>query len=388
MKKRCRIRCIRKCFLLVWLIVFSLFVFALSSAAENITVGIGEEEWESFSQSIPGEAEEYFPQGSFEGAESFNSAVNEMTTPKYIVSAVLNMLGVEVRGAFSLLFLLMGVIIISALISAVAKMADNPTLKAVMRYCSLGAVFASVIYVFCAHFERLELFFDRISAFFCGMIPITASVWALGGNVSTATAGSATLYCFLNVFEGLWASSAIPVCTLVIMLGFCDVLCSELKTCRIVGCVKKIYGFFLGLSMTVLLSSLAAQTALTAAADSVAARTGRLVSSTVIPVVGGNIGEALRTVASSVTYLKSIFGIGGIIIIAILVLPMVFTILLTRFAFSTASAFADILGCEDESKLLSVFSEAYGSVLAVVAGVGMMFVLALCIFMKTVVAVA
>ena len=96
MKKRCRIRCIRKCFLFVLLIVFSLFVFALSSAAENITVGIGEEEWESFSQSIPGEAEEYFPQGSFEGTESFNSAVNEMTTPKYIVSAVLNMLGVAI----------------------------------------------------------------------------------------------------------------------------------------------------------------------------------------------------------------------------------------------------------------------------------------------------
>ena len=382
------IRRVKKYGTVLLLLVCMVLAFSVSVSAESVTSGIAKEEWDGFANAIPPEVEEYFPQDSFEGEESFSSAINEMTTPKYIVSALLQMIGVELSGTLKLLFLLIGVIIISAIVSALSKLTDNPTLRAIMRYCSLGAVFASVVYVFLEHFERLELFFERISAFFYGMIPITTSVWALGGNVTTATAGSATLYCFLNVFEGLWASSAIPVCTLIIMLGFCDVLCSELKTCRIVGSVKKIYGFFLGLSMTVLLSSLAAQTTLTAVADSVAARTGRLVSNTVIPVVGGNIGEALRTVASSVTYLKSIFGIGGIIIVALLVLPMVFTVLLTRFAFSVGSAFADIVGCEEEAKLLSVFSEAYGSMLAVVAGVGMMFVLALCIFMKTVVAVA
>ena len=388
MKKYCELRSVKKYLIVTLLTFFAFFAFSLSTGAETEASGLGEAEWEEFVQGIPPEAEEYFLQDSFSSQESFASAVNEMTTPSYIVSALLKMLGVEMRSTLKLLFLLVGVIIISAVISALSKLTDNSVLRAIMRYCSLGAVFASVIYVFFDHFERLELFFERISAFFCGMIPITASIWALGGNVTTATAGSATLYCFLNVFEGLWSASAIPVCTLVIMLGFCDVLCSELKTCRVVGCVKKIYGFFLGLSMTVLLSSLAAQTTLTATADSVAARTGRLVSSTVIPVIGGNIGEALRTVATSVRYLKGIFGIGGIIIIAILVLPMVFTVLLTRLAFGISSAFADIVGCEEESKLLSVFSEAYGTVLAVVAGVGMMFVLALCIFMKTVVAVA
>ena len=110
-------------------------------------------------------------------------------------------------------------------------------------------------------------------------------------------------------------------------------------------------------------------------------------SSTVIPIVGGNLGEALRTVASSVRYLKSIFGIGGIVIIALITLPMAISLLLTRFVFGIASTFADILGCGEESKLLSSFSEAYGCMLAVVCGVGMMFVLSLCIFMKTVIAV-
>ena len=376
------------CRRIIWLF-FALIIFfspVCVSAEENIE--IPDAEWEGFVDSMPPEVEEYFDLDSFSEQKSFSDSVEKMTEPSYIANAVLELMGVELEGSYKLLLLVVGIIIISAVLNTVAGQSESAALKSVMRFCSLGALFCSVGYIFYSHFSRLEIFFERIAVFVNGMIPVTASIWALGGNVTTATAGSATLYCFLNVFEKLWAASAIPISALLIMLGFCDVLCTELKTGRIVGTVKKIYGFFLGLTMTVLLSSLAAQTTLTAAADSVTARTGRLVTNTVIPIVGGNLGEALRTVASSVVYLKGIFGVGGIIIIALLTLPMALSIILTRFVFSVCSAFADIIGCGDESKLLASFSDAYGSMLAVVVGVGMMFVLALCIFIKTVVAVA
>ena len=365
-----------------------LLILSLSVSADEGTISIPQEEWEKFEQGIPEDALQYFESGALENEESYFGAIENMSTPKAIATVLIELFGIEARATINLLLLLMGVVLISAALSSVSEQSDNKTLVAVMRFCSLGALFSSAGYMFYSHFERLEEFFARIATFVNGMIPVTASIWAMGGNVTTATAGSATLYCFLTVFEKLWASSALPMFALLLMLGFCDVLCSELKTGRVIGLLKKIYGFFLGLSMTVLLSSLAAQTTLTAVADSVSARAGRLVSSTVIPIVGGNLGEALRTVASSVRYIKSIFGVGGIIIIALIALPMAISLLLTRLVFGICSTFADILGCSQESKLLSSFSEAYGCMLAVVCGVGMMFVLSLCIFMKTVVAVA
>ena len=374
----------KKIICLFTVIALALLLSISVSAQEDIA--LPNEEWNDFSNSIPLEAKEYF--GSFESQEDFALSVENMTEPTNVMTAVLELTGVELRGSFRLLLLIVGVLIISAVLNTVGGQSESSALKSVMRFCSLGAIFCSVGYIFYSHFSRIEIFFERISVFINGMIPVTTSIWALGGNVTTATAGSATLYCFLNVFEKLWASSAIPVGALLVMLGFCDVLCTELKTGRVVGTVKKIYGFFLGLTMTVLLSSLAAQTTLTAAADSVTARAGRLVTNTVIPIVGGNLGEALRTVAGSVVYLKNIFGVGGIIIIAILTLPIALSIILTRLVFSISSAFADIIGCGEESKLLSSFSDAYGSLLAVVVGVGMMFVLAFCIFIKTIVAVA
>lgn len=381
-------RLFSKCFLTAVIIALALFAFPFFVSASEVGVELPDGTWEDFEESVPDDISRYFSEGAFDDEKSYFSAIEGMTESQSIALVLLELFGVEMSAAFSLLLLLLAVTLISAALSAVSAQSGSGALRAVMRFCSLGGIFCASGYIFYSHFERLEDFFGRLATFINGMIPITATIWALGGNVTTASAGSATLYCFLTVFEKLWAASAVPIFAVLLMLGFCDVLCAELKTGRVLGTVKRIYGFFLGLTMTILLSSLAAQTTLTAVADSVTARTGRLVTSTVIPIVGGNLGESLRTVASSVIYLKSIFGIGGIIIVALLTLPTAISLLLTRFSFGIASTFADILGCEDESKLLSGFSDAYGCVLAVVAGSGMTFVLSFCIFMKTAVAVA
>ena len=378
----------RKTFLLLLLVLLSVLFLSFTACAEGESYEIPEDEWESFKNALPDEASRYFSEDALDGQAIFAGELEDFLTPKRMISVIFELFGIEVVSITRLFFLLIAILVISGVLSVLASRCNSSALRSTLKLCSLGSLFCSTGYIFYSHFERLEEFFERIIALGNGMIPVTASIWAMGGNVSTASAGSATLYCILNVVQRLWAGSAVPVCTLLLVLGFCDVSCTELKTGRVVATVKRVYSFFLGLSMTVLLSSLAAQTTLTAAADGVAARTGRLVSTTVIPIVGGNLGEALRTVASSVRYLKGVFGVGGIVAVALLTLPVVITLLLTRAVFSICSTFADIIGCDEESKLLASFSNVYGCALAVVAGVGMTFVLALCIFIKTAIAVA
>ena len=378
----------KKIFFALALVLVCLFSLTVVSSAEERLSELPKDEWEGFKEALPEEATRYFSNGALDGQAFFADELEEFLTPKRMISVIFELFGIEVLSITRLFFLLIAILVISGVLTVIASRCDSTALRSTLKLCSLGALFCSTGYIFYSHFARLEEFFARIIALGNGMIPVTASIWAMGGNVSTASAGSATLYCVLNVVQRLWAGSAVPVCALLLVLGFCDVSCTELKTGRVVATVKKIYGFFLGLSMTVLLSSLAAQTTLTAAADGVAARTGRLVSTTVIPIVGGNLGEALRTVASSVRYLKGVFGVGGIVAVALLTLPVVITLLLTRAVFSICSTFADIIGCDEESRLLASFSNVYGCALAVVAGVGMTFVLALCIFIKTAIAVA
>ena len=140
--------------------------------------------------------------------------------------------------------------------------------------------------------------------------------------------------------------------------------------------------------MTVLVFVLGAQTTIAVSADTAAARGAKLLTGTVIPVVGGAVGDTLRTVAGSVQYIKSVVGVGGIILALALTLPTLISLLLFRLVFILTSGFADMLGCKTEGRLLSELGNVYGCLVGAVAICSVAFVIALGIFVRCTVAAA
>lgn len=344
---------------------------------------VPEKEWSGFEEAVPDGLRDKLPDGALDDSTSFGESVSKMSSASYLWQVVSELLGVELGGAAALLATVMAVLTVSAVMSAIG---DGAHLSAV-RYCTVGALISAVIYTQYTHLERLVEFFDGLEMLMGGMIPVTAGIWAMGGNVSTASVGSATFYVMLSVCHWLCSSTAVPVSGALTVLGFCDAMSGEVRTGRVMGAIRKIYNFLLNTVMTVLLFSLSAQSAIAASADTAAARAARLVSGTVIPVVGGSVGETFRTVAGGVAYLKNSFGIGGILLIALLTLPLLLSVLLTRCVFLISGGIADMLGCRNEARLLDNLAEVYGCLLGVLAGVSVMFVMAICVFMQTAIAV-
>lgn len=375
--------------------IFIIICFAIAmltircfASEETLDISIPENEWEELQDSLPPEVADKLPEGSEDGGEGFADAVAQMSKGEYIVSVVSDALGVSLGNGATLFLVILGVLAVSAVMNTVSRGLENQGLVSAMRFCSSAALMSAMVYTLYDHFSAVEAFFEKLWLMINGMIPITASIWAMGGNVTTAATGSAWFYVMLNVCQTLLASTLIPICCILTVLGICDAISDEIKTGKIMTSIKKIYNFLLGFIMTVLLASLGAQTALSASADTVTARGAKLVSGAFIPIVGGSVGETFRTLAGGVAYLKNIFGIGSIAMIALLTLPPLVSVLMTRFVLLVSGGVADMLGSPTEARLLENLSEVYGTMLAVVSCVSVMFVLGFCIFMRTVVAVA
>ena len=279
-------------------------------------------------------------------------------------------------------------VLISALFGAVGRSLSSEALSSAVRFCSSTAIMATVIKMQSEQMEQVEQFFSRLTVLMEAMIPVTGSVWAMGGNVSTASVGTSALYVFLTVCEALCAKSILPVCCALTAFALCNTAAPEMGLAGLSSALKKVYAFFLGMVMTVLLASLSATTALTAAADSTTARAAKLISANIIPVVGASVGDTLRTIATSVQYLKSIVGISGVAFILILVLPVLTSLIASRLAFLLASGFADMVGCDGEKRFISEIGGIYAVLIAVAAMSAVMFIFALTIFSKTAVALA
>ena len=110
-------------------------------------------------------------------------------------------------------------------------------------------------------------------------------------------------------------------------------------------------------------------------------------ASSAIPIVGGSVGETLRTVGATVTYIKSVSGIGGMLFIFLMVLPVILSLLLTRAILILTASFAEMLGCHAEHRALTDIGGIYGTLIAVVSSVAVSFILALGVFVRCAVAV-
>ena len=122
-------------------------------------IAISDDVWNEFANSVPKEALPYFGDGAFDDEESFFASVEELTVPESVVLALIKLFGIEAGSLCKLLFLLMGVVIVSAGISAIAEQTENKTLSAIMRFCSLGAIFSASGYVFIHILNVLMSFF-------------------------------------------------------------------------------------------------------------------------------------------------------------------------------------------------------------------------------------
>ena len=368
-------------------VLFGMLPLCTLSVSASADSGlIGEQKWQELEKSLPEELREELLEG-VNGVEDYADTVISKSGSEELISKILDVVSIEIVDILKLFLAILALTVISAVFGTAGASIADASLNGAIRLCSVGSMLVLIVYAQYEHFLRIESFFDSLGTLMRAMIPMCAGIWAMGGNVSTATVGSASLFLMLSVCEGLLRNSVIPVCCVMSVLGLCDAMSDEMKTGRLLGAIKKIYTVFLGFIMTLLLSSLSAQTAIAASADTTASRTARLLSGNLIPIIGGGVGETLRTVGGGVAYLKNVFGIGGIIMIVYLLLPIGMSVLLTRVVFLLSGGIAEMLGCSNEARLLGHLGEIYGSMLAVISGVCVSFVLALCVFMQTVIAV-
>ena len=304
-----------------------------------------------------------------------------------LISEISAMVSSLFKGSFTLLCAISGILFISAVCHKLCQGLSSASLQKGFEFCSSATIGAAFISLQISPIDKTADFFDSLTSLVEALIPVTGIVWAMGGNVSTASVGTATLYFLLALMQKLCAAAVVPVCCIMMICAVCSAVSDGGLLGGFTGAVKKIYNFFIAAIMVIVVFALGAQTSIAASADTVAARGGQLLTSTLIPGVGGAIGDTLRTVAGSVQYVKSVIGFGGILFVGALTLPTIISLLMVRLVFLITSALAQMLECKKEATLLSELGNIYACLLGAVCICAVTFCFCLAVFVKCTVAV-
>ena len=351
--------------------------------------GLPEAEYGEFLAGIPDDVAALLPEGIFSSdAGEVASGAEEISGFSFLASRALSLVGAELDGAVRLFGRLVGILLIAAVGGVIRGTIGSEALSRAVGLCTTCTVIGSLLSLTGEAVTAAAGFFERLTALIAGMIPVVGTLYAMGGNVGTAVVSGGGMMIFLAVVEQLCAATLAPVAGVCVAIAVSDAFFGEGGLRGLGNFVKKVYTFFLGTVMLLLTFSLSVQTDLAAGADGLAMKSAKMLAGRVIPVVGGAVGETLRTVAGSVSYLKSTVGTVGIVAVVLLLLPPLVTVVLYRLGLVAASACADLLGCQNEGKLLESFVTVYGYLLAVMCISAVSAVFLLTLFVKCGVALA
>lgn len=302
--------------------------------------------------------------------------------PEYIFGELADDLSSAFAPAATSLSTLFGMLILSA--SARLLCPGKTDAVSVISGAAIG------IYVISREAETaaaVEGFAAVTSTFVTSLTPLLFSLHTATANTVTAAVTSTGFLFFSAVTEFVSTYIFIPIYKAC--LGFSVInAVSDVTSAGVFGIIKRIFTLCLSALALIYITVLSYQTSLSAATDTVAARSVKFVVSSSVPIVGGALGDAVRTTAAGISVIKSASGALGITVMLLLVSPVLMRLILSSAVYSISAFAASALGCERENALLTEMRDAVGFALAVVSIISVVFIIAAAIYIKTAPAVS
>ena len=231
--------------------------------------------------------------------------------------------------------------------------------------------------------SAVQTYFDRLMALTGGMIPVMGTLYALGGNLGRAAVSSELMLVFLGICQYISTTITPPLCVICTSFSLMDALGVRLTLSPLCDQLKRWYASVMGFVMFLLTLALSTQSLLAGKADTLGMRGIKYAVGNTIPVVGGAIAGTLSSVGVGVELMRSVCGVAGILLVAILLLPTLVKLLLLRATLRLAATVASMLACDGESKLLGDVASLHGYLAAAVSVCSVTFVIALALLLQS-----
>lgn len=205
---------------------------------------------------------------------------------------------------------------------------------------------------------------DGAAAFLTAYIPVMTGILLTAGR--TASAASYNTLMFLGC-EGaalLIRSVFLPVAGILLALGVTGSVTGDSRLQGVGKMIRRAAGWALGLVLILFIGLMTLQTSVSAAADTVTAKSAKYLLGSLIPVVGSSVSDAVMAARGCIDLIRtSVGGFGILVIAAIFLLPMV-RVLAWYCAFSIGSFLGELLGAKALRSLMDSFASGFGLLLS------------------------
>ena len=341
------------------------------------------EEYENLIDSIPNDVADLLPEDIFStNTDEIASGAQKITNWNYIIDYIFNTIGMNFKSIIKAFSILLSLLILCSLLNSFNSTIKNSALDSVIGLIGNIAIISSIMELSKDPITQSITLLNNLKVFVNTISPALSAMYAMGGNVNSAIIHNYGLIVFLSILENICIISLELIIGICMALTLSSAFVREGNLLALSNAIKKTFSFFLGFIMLTFTTVISTQSLLASKADNLSSKTAKMLVSQVIPIIGGSIGESLRTAGASIEYLRSNIGIILIVVILLMILPTLINIALYRLAFVIANSFAGLIGCNREGSIILEISSLFGYILAVISICSIVLILLLTVFAK------
>ncbi len=277
---------------------------------------------------------------------------------------------------------ILGVIVLCCVMNSM-RFSESQALDSAMSFVSVLALSGVTYSVMYKLFVYVIASMESLTIAMSSLMPIMATLNVFGGSTAAAAAGSSSLTLFLSVLSIICTKVLLPILQISFALCLVGAVPSGVDLSSVTNLVKSTGSMLMSFVFTLLGFTLYLQNAIAAAGDNYVTRSIRFASGVFVPVIGNMLGDAARTVIASVSVVKGTVGASGVVIVLSMVLPPFVAVVLYKIMLLLCGIAAKTLGCERESGFLYNMLGVTNLLMSLVAGAGVVCIIAIAVFIKT-----
>ncbi len=315
-------------------------------------------------------------------SELMNNAIQGNVDNNVLIKKVIKLFGTEVRSSVKTLISILVIIVIHSVLKAISDSLENNNISEIIYYVQYILIVTVIMSNFNSIIQTVKETSQNLVAFMNMLVPILITLMVYTGSITTSGILEPFILFMINFVGNMIQSILIPLMLIITVFSIISKISNKIQMDKISSFLKLSVIWFLGIILTVFVGVISLEGTLSSSVDGITAKTTKAAVSTMIPVVGKILGDAVDTVLGCGLVLKNAVGIVGVIvIIGICIVPIIKLGVIT-IAYNLSASIIQPIADEKIVKLLSEMGGIFKVLLGILCSLSVMLIIGITLVIK------
>ncbi len=314
--------------------------------------------------------------------ELFTASISGKLDSSMILNVIFTLLGENIKEALSTIVSVMIIVIIHSILKAISENLGNENVSKIAYYIEYILIVALIMTNFSNIITEMKLAVQNLTSFANTLIPLMITLMITTGNIVSSGMLEPILLLIITFISNFMTNILIPIILVSTALGIISKISDQAQVGRLSKFLNSSMVWILGTVLTLFVSFTSLQGGLTSSIDGVTAKAAKTAISSVVPVVGSILGDAVNTIMGCSNIIKNAVGVVGIIVIIAICIKPILQLAILSITYYLGSALCEPVADEKVIGIMEQMGGTFKIFLAVMCAMTVLLIIGIAIVMK------